>query len=117
MRPRPGSKPTSPGDGADLGDDRRRVGPAQGAELGAEPFPVSPDGRFRWFDQQLAVVSPDVETQEIVPIVDVHDLGLFLVEGQAPGCQPSGDRGFDLLGLPLAVAERDQIIGIADNHR
>src|ERR1019366_8617191 len=107
----------APDDGVDLGDDRRRVSSAQGAELGAEPFPDSLDGRLRWVDQQLAVVSPDVEAQEIVPIVDVYDPGLFLVKGKASGCQPFSDPSFDLLRLPLAVAERDQIVRIADNHR
>jgi hypothetical protein len=47
----------------------------------------------------------------------VHYSGLLLVEGQALWGQPLGDLGFDLFGLPLAVAECDQIIRVADNRR
>ena len=33
-----------------------------------------------------------------------------LIEGQAPGCQPFGDSGFDFLRLPLAVADCNQVV-------
>jgi hypothetical protein len=47
----------------------------------------------------------------------VHDSGFVLVEDQPAGCQPFGQAGFDLFGLPLGVAERDQIVSISDHHR
>ena len=40
-----------PNDGSERGKDRRRIGSAQCAHLGAEPFPDSLNRRHRWFDQ------------------------------------------------------------------
>jgi hypothetical protein len=97
--------------------DRRRVGSAHRAHFRAEPFPDSLDRRDRWFDQQRRAVAADVEPQKIEPSSQVHDSGLVLVEDQTPGCQPFGQACFDLFGLPLGVAERDQIVSVPDHHR
>jgi len=47
----------------------------------------------------------------------MDDPRLVLVEGQAPGCQPLCQPCLDLFRLPLAVAERDQVICVADHRR
>ena len=92
-------------DGVEHGDYRPRVGSAQGASLRSEPFPDSPGGCLGWFDQKLAVVAADVESQEVEPgMSDMDYPGLLLVEGQAPGRQPLGKLRFDVFGLPLGVA-------------
>ena len=101
-----------PNDGSERGKDRRRIGSAQCADLGAEPFPDSLDRRHRWFDQQRRAVAADAESQEIEPCGQVHDSGFVLVEDQTPGCQPFGQACLDLFGLPPGVAERDQIISL-----
>jgi hypothetical protein len=107
----------APDDGVEPGDDRHRVTAAQDAHLGREPFPEPPDGRLGRLDQQLAVVAADVEPEEIEALAEVDDLRLVLVEGQAPGCQPLRELCLDLLGLLLAVAEHDHVVGIPDRHR
>jgi hypothetical protein len=118
MTPRPGSRPRpAPDDGVERGDDRRRVAAAQGAHLGREPFPESPDGRLGWLDQQLGVVAADVEPQEIKALAEADDLRLVLVESQAPGRQPSRELRLDAGGLLLAVAEHDHVIGVPDRDR
>jgi hypothetical protein len=47
----------------------------------------------------------------------MDDLRLVLVEGQPQGHQPSRKLCLDLLGLLLAVAEHDHVIGVPDRHR
>ena len=107
----------TPDDGVERGDDRRRVAAAQGAHLGREPFPESPDGRLGWLDQQLGLVAADVEPQEIKALAEADDLRLVLVESQAPGRQPSRELCLDAGGLLLAVAEHDHVIGVPDRDR
>ena len=118
MTPRPGSRPPSPDDGVERGDDRHRVAAAQGAQFGREPFPDPPDGRLGWLDQQLAVgIAADVEPEEVQALAEVDDLRLILVEGQAPGRQPLREPRLDLFGLLLAVAEHDHVVGVPDRDR
>jgi hypothetical protein len=118
MTPLPGSRPPSPDEGVERGDDRRRVAAAQGAHLGREPFPDPPDGRRGRLDQQLAVgVAAHVEAEEIEAVIEADHFRLVLVEGQAPGRQPLREPRLDLSGLLLAVAEHDHVIGIPDRDR
>jgi hypothetical protein len=42
----------------------------------------------------------------------VDDPGLVLVEDQTSGSQPGGQPRLDLLGLLLAVTQREQIVGL-----
>jgi len=112
LTPRPGSRPPSPDDRVERGDDRHRVRSAQGARLGREPFPEPPDGRLGRLDQQLAVViAADVEPEEVKALTEVDDARLVLVEGQAPGRQPLREPRLDVFGLLLAVAKRDHVVG------
>ena len=69
-------------------------------------------------DQQLAVgVAADVEPEEVEALAEADDLRLVLVEGQAPGRQPLREPRLDLLGLLLAVAEHDHVVGVPDRDR
>ncbi len=78
----------SPNDRVEPFDHRLSVGPTQGPQLGAEPFPDPSDGRLAWFDQRLGAVAADVESQEVEAFAEGDDARLVLVEGQAPGRQP-----------------------------
>ena len=51
----------SPDDGVEPNEHHRRVGPSQGAHLGAQPFPDPSQRRLARFDQQLARLSADGE--------------------------------------------------------
>jgi hypothetical protein len=76
------------------------------------------DGRLARLDQQLAVaVAPQVETQEVEPLGEVHDPGLGLVEHKAPRCQPRGQPRLDLLGLLPGGTAGDQVIGVPGHRR
>jgi len=66
----------SPDDRVEPLDHRDGVAPAQGAQLVSESFPDPSDRRLARFDQQLAAVAADVESQEVHPVVEVHDAGL-----------------------------------------
>jgi len=107
----------TPDDGVERGDDCRRVQAAQLARLGGEPFPEPLDGRPGRLDQQLAVVTADVEPEEVEALAEVDDLRLVLVEGQAPGRQPLREPRLNLFGLLLAVAEHDHVVGVPDRDR
>jgi hypothetical protein len=91
--------------------------PARGPHLGSQPFPDPLHGRLARLDQQLAAVASDVESQEVLPIVEVHDAGLGLVEAQPPSCQPPGQPRLDLLRLLTRVAQGEQVVGVSDHHR
>ena len=90
-----------PHDGVEPLQHRRRVGPAQGPHLGAEPFPDPSQGRLARSDQQLAVIAADGEPQEVEALVEVDDARLVLVEGQPPGRQPLGQPCLDLFASSL----------------
>ena len=75
------------------------------------------DGRLAGFDQQLAAITADVKSQEVKALVEGDDARLVLVDGQTPGRQPRGEPRLDLKRLLPGVAERDEIIGIPDQHR
>ena len=86
------------------GDDRSRVRAPEGAHLGGQPSPDPLDGGLAGFDEQLAVVAADVESQEVESLVEVDDARLVLVEGQTPGRQPFRQSPLDLVGLFQTVA-------------
>jgi hypothetical protein len=88
--------------------------PAQASHLGGQPCPYPFHRRLARFDQQLAAIAPDVEPQEVDPIVEMHDAGLVLVEDQPPGRQPRSQSRLDLLGLFPRVAQGHQVVGISD---
>jgi hypothetical protein len=50
-------------------------------------------------------------------IVEAHDAGLGLVEGQPSGRQPCGQLHFDLFGLLPGSAARDQVVGVPGERR
>ena len=56
-------------------------------------------------------------TQEVKAFLKVDDFRLVLVEGQAPRCQPFRQPCLDALGLLLAVAEHDHVVGVPDRDR
>jgi hypothetical protein len=62
-------------------------------------------------------VAADVHPKKIEPLGEVHDLRLVFVEDKTPGFQPLGELRLDLLRLPLAMAERDHVIGVSDHDR
>ena len=64
----------------------------------------------------LRAVAADVEPEEVKALAEVDDPRLVLVEGQAPGRQPLRQPRLDLLGLLLAVAEHDHVIGVPDQR-
>ena len=99
------------------GDNRVGVGPSQGYCLGGQPVPDLPHRVFARLGQQLAAEPADLEPQEVHPLVQMGDLRLVLVEGQATGFQPSGEPCLDLLGLLPGVAESDQVVSVADQER
>ncbi len=107
-----------PDDRDERGDDRRSVRAAQRAHLVREPFTEPLDGHWTRFDQQLAVlVAADIHPKEIEPLGQVDDLGFVFIEGKAPGCQPVGEPGFDLLGLFSGVSAGDQVVSVPDQDR
>jgi hypothetical protein len=111
-----GSPP--PDDRGERGDNRRRVRAAQRAHLVGEPFSESLDGHVTWLDQQLAVsVTADIEPQKIEPFGQVDDLGLVLIEGKTPGCQPFGEPCFDPFSLFPGVSADDQVISVSNQDR
>jgi hypothetical protein len=57
------------------------------------------------------------EPEEVDPIVEVHDAGLVLVEGQPAGGQPFRQPRLDLLGLLPGVTADDHVIGVPDQDR
>ena len=63
------------------------------------------------------MVAADVEPEEVEALVEVDDPRLVLVEGQPPGRQPFREPCLDLLGLLLAVAEHDHVVGVPDRDR
>src|SRR6266545_2797693 len=110
-----GGPPTD--DRGECPQHRGPVAPAQGAHLGAQPYPDTPHGFLAGFDQrQLTVVAADVEPEKVTPLVDVDDAGLVLVEDQAPGLQPLRQPLLDLFRLLATVAEGQKIVGIADQR-
>ena len=115
LRPVVGSP--SPDDRVEPSDYRRCVGPAQGPELRAEPFPDPSDGRLARLDQRLAVVAADVEPEKVEALIEGDDTRLILVESQASRRQPRGEPCFGLECLLPGVAERNEIIGVPDQHR
>jgi hypothetical protein len=93
-------------------EDHLGVVAAHGPHLGSHPFPDPFHSRLARLDQQLAAVAPDVEPQEVHPIVEVHDASLVFVEAQPPGCQPRGQPRLDLLRLLTRMAQGQQIVGL-----
>ena len=106
----------APHDGVEPGDDRLRVGPAQGPYLAAQPFPDPSHRRLGRLDQQLAVVAADGETQEVEALLEGDDARLVLVEGQSPGRQPCGELRLDLFGLLPGVAQDDEVSRRGESH-
>ena len=104
-------------DRIETGDNRVGVGPSQGYCLGGQPVPDLPHRVFARLGQQLAAEPADLEPQEVHPLVQVGDLRLVLVEGQAAGFQPSGEPCLNLLGLLPGMAESDQVVSVADQER
>ena len=102
----------APNDRVEPFDHRPSVGPAQGPQLGAQPFPDPSDGRFAGLDQQLAAVAADVEPEEVKALIEGDDTRLVLVEGQAPRRQPPGQPRLDLERFLPGVAERDEVVGL-----
>jgi hypothetical protein len=90
---------------------------AQRLHLGGQPCPDPFHGRLTRFDQQLAAVAADVESQKVHPNVEVHHTGLVLVEGQTPGRQPLGQPCLDLFGLLTRVTQGHKVIGVSDHDR
>lgn len=78
---------------------------------------MTSQGRLRRLDQQLGAHAADAEPQELEAFVEVDDARLVLIEDQPPGRQPLGQQRLDLLGLGLAVAQGDEIVGVPDQHR
>jgi hypothetical protein len=79
---------------------------------------VPPDSRFGRFDQQLlAWVAAEAEPEEIEPRGEGDDVRFVLVQGKAPGCQPSGELRPDSLGLLPGVAADDEVVGVPDQDR
>ena len=72
-------------DRIEAGDDRVGVGPSQGYRLGGQPVADLPHRVPARLGQQLAAEPADLEPQEVRPLVQVGDLRLVLVEGQATG--------------------------------
>ena len=81
-----------------------------------QPCPDPFHRRLARFDQQLAAVAADVESQEVHPVIEVDDAGLVFVEGQPPGRQPRGQLGLDLLGLLTGVTQGERVIGVPDRR-
>ena len=102
----------SPDDRVELLDHRGRVGPAQGPQLGAQPFPDPSDGRLARLDQQLDTVPADVESEEVEALAEGDDTRLVLVERQTPGRQPVGEPRLDLERLLPGVTEGEEIVGL-----
>ena len=95
------------------------VGPwsTQGPQLGAEPFSDPSDGRLAGFDQRLGAVPADVEPQEVQAVAEGDDVRLILVEGQAPDASQLASRALTSSACCLEWQERDEIIGVPDQHR
>ena len=102
----------SPNNRVEPFDHRDGVAPTQGAQLAAESFPDPSDRRLARFDQQLAAVAADVESQEVKAFREGDDARLVLVERQTPGRQPGDESCFDLERLLPGVAESDEVIGL-----
>ena len=105
-------------DRVEPGDQRVRVGPAQGGGLGGQSFPDPSHCLLARLGQELAVgVAADAEPEEVEPLAEVDDPGLGLVEREAPGLQPPGEPFLDLLGLRAGRAQYGQVIGVPDQDR
>jgi hypothetical protein len=91
--------------------------PAQSSHLAGQPRPDPFHRRLARLGQQLAAIAPDVEPQEVDPVVEVRDAGLVLVEDQPPGFEPRGQPRLDLFCLFPRVAQRQQVIGVPDQDR
>ena len=70
----------TPKDWVEPTDDCGRVGTVQRTDLYGQPSPEPPHRRRAGFDEQLAVVAADVESEEVEPVVNMDDLGFVLVE-------------------------------------
>ena len=82
----------TPDDRVEPFEHRWCVGPAQGPHLGAKPFPDPSDGRLAGFDQQLAVVPADVESQKVEALFEGDDTRLVLVEDRPLGASQAASR-------------------------
>lgn len=66
---------------------------------------MSPDVRFRWLDQELAVVLTQIPSEELEPVPDVRYFGFFRGEDQSTFCQElNHSRRFSSLTLLLCCA-------------
>jgi hypothetical protein len=68
------------------------------------------------FDDQLAVVAADGESQEVESVVEVDDPRLVLIEGKTSGRQPKSKLRLDLFGFLPGMAEHHHVIGVSDQR-